>query len=126
MRVPVQPAMHLIGGTCGVGGEGPRSGPLHVASVAPLLSKVYARWFSLELKTRGNARQFGAEIVNRADDLVICGRVSEAAMRVVVERMRSPLNATKCRCVHGREEPLAFLRHIESDATTSRCLHRRQ
>ena len=93
----------------------PRRGPLHVASAAPLLSRVCARWFSLELKTRGNARQFGAEIVNCADDVVICTWVSGAAMRVVVvrmmERMRSPLNATKCRCVHAREEPLAFLRH---------------
>ena len=92
----------------------PCSGPLHAASAAPLLSKAYARWFSLELKTSGNARQFGAEIVNRADDVVICGRVSEAAMRAVVERMiermRSPLNATKTRWVHARGKPLGFLR----------------
>ena len=83
------------------------------APISPLLSNVYMRRFILGWKTLGHARRFGAEIVNYADDFVICGRAPAAAMRAVVERMmerlRLPLNATKTRCVRVPEEPLEFL-----------------
>ena len=65
-------------------------------------------------KTLVHVRQLGAEIAHYADDFVICARVPEAAARSVFQRMmewlRLPLNATKTRCVHAREEPLGFLR----------------
>ena len=64
--------------------------------------------FILGWKTLGHARRFGAEIVNYADDFVICGQVPAPAMRAVVERMmerlRLPLNATKTRCLRVLEE----------------------
>ena len=81
--------------------------------ISPLLSNVYMRRFILGWKTLCHARRFGAEIVNYADDFVICGQAPAAAMRSVVERMmerlRLPLNATKTRCLRVPEEPLEFL-----------------
>jgi len=60
-----------------------------------------------------HARRFGAEIVNYADDFVICGQAPATATWPVVERMmerlRLPLNATKTRCLRVPEEPLEFL-----------------
>ena len=61
----------------------------------------------------GEARRFGAEIVNYADDFVICGKAPAEAMRAVAERiaeqLRLPLNATKTRCLRTPEEPIEFL-----------------
>ena len=90
-----------------------RKGTPQGAPISPLLSNVYMRRFILGWKTLGHARRFGAEIVNYADDFVICGKAPAAAMRAAVERMmerlRLPLNATKTRCVSVPEEPLEFL-----------------
>ena len=87
--------------------KGPRS---------PLPSYVYMRRFILDWKALCHARRFGAEIVNYADDFVICGQAPAAAMRAVVERMmerlRLPLNATKTRCLRVPEEPMEFLRYL--------------
>ena len=61
----------------------------------------------------GYARRFGAEIVNYADDFVVCGKAPAAAMLAAVERitetLRLPLNATKTRCLRTPEEPFEFL-----------------
>ena len=90
-----------------------RKGTPQGAPISPLLSNVYMRRFILGWKALGHARRFGAEIVNYADDFVICGKAPAAAMRAVVERMterlRLPLNATKTRCLRVPEEPLEFL-----------------
>ena len=90
-----------------------RKGTPQGAPISPLLSNVYMRRFILGWKTLGHARRFGAEIVNYADDFVICGQAPAAAMRAVVERMmerlRLPPNATKTRCLRVPEEPLEFL-----------------
>ena len=90
-----------------------RKGTPQGAPISPLLSNVYMRQFILGWKTLGHARRFGAEIVNYADDFVICGQAPAAAMRAVVERMmerlRLPLNATKTRCLRVPEEPMEFL-----------------
>ena len=63
-------------------------------------------------KTPVHAWRFGAGIVNKADDFVICGQAPAAAMWAVVDRMmerlRLPLNATKTRCLRLLEEPLEF------------------
>ena len=71
------------------------------------------RRFILGWKVLGYARRFGAEIVNYADDFVVCGKAPAETMRGVVEgmmeRMRVPINATKTRCMRAPEEPLEFL-----------------
>ena len=90
-----------------------RKGTPQGAPISPLLSNLYMRRFILGWKTLGYARRFGAEIVNYADDFVICGRAPAEAMRAAVERMmkrlRLPLNARKTRCVRVPEEPVEFL-----------------
>ena len=90
-----------------------RKGTPQGAPISPLLSNVYMRRFLLGWKLSGHARRFGAEIVNYADDFVICGKAPAEAMRAVVERMmerlRLPLNATRTRCLRTPEEPFEFL-----------------
>ena len=79
----------------------------------PLLRNVYMRRFILGWKQSGHARRYGAEIVNYADDFVVCGKAPAEAMRAIVERMmeqlRLPVNATKTRCLRCPEEPMEFL-----------------
>ena len=90
-----------------------RKGTPQGAPISPLLSNVYMRRFILGWKRLGYAQRFDAEIVNFADDFVVCGRASAEAMRVAVERMmeklRLPINATKTRCLRVPEEPMEFL-----------------
>ena len=101
--------MASAAGTGRVGSaRGRRKGP-----ISPLPSNVYMRRFILGWRTLGHARRFGAEIVNYADDFVICGQAPAAAKRATVERMmerlRLPLNAMKTRSLRVPEEPLEFL-----------------
>ena len=90
-----------------------RKGTPQGAPISPLLSNVYMRRFILGWKRLGYAQRYGAEIVNYADDFVICGKAPAAAMRASVERimgkLRLPLNATKTRCLRAPEEPFEFL-----------------
>ena len=90
-----------------------RKGTPQGAPLSPLLSNVYMRRFLLGWKKLGYARRHGAEVVNYADDFVVCGKAPAEAMRVDVERMmerlRLPLNATKTRCLRSPEEPVEFL-----------------
>ena len=86
------------------------------------------RRFILGRKTLGHAWRFGAEIVNYADDFVICGRAPAAAMRSVVEgmmeRLRLPVNARKTRCLRVPEEPMEFLGYLVGrnyDPRTGAC-----
>ena len=64
-------------------------------------------------KVLGYARRFAAEIVNYADDFVVCGKVPADMMRGavedLVERLRLPINVTKTRSMRVPEEPLEFL-----------------
>ncbi len=90
-----------------------RKGTPQGAPISPLLSNVYMRRFILGWKRLGYARSFGAEIVNFADDFVVCGKAPAEAMRAAVERimerLRLPINATKTRCLRVPEEPMEFL-----------------
>ena len=90
-----------------------RKGTPQGAPISPLLSNVYMRRFILGWKRLGLARRFEAEIVNYADDFVVCGKAPAEAMRVAVERMmerlRLPINTTKTRCLRVPEEPMEFL-----------------
>ena len=90
-----------------------RKGTPQGAPISPLLSNVYMRRFILGWKQSGHARRYGAEIVNYADDFVVCGKAPAEAMRAIVERMmeqlRLPVNATKTRCLRCPDEPMEFL-----------------
>ena len=90
-----------------------RKGTPQGAPISPLFSNIYMRRFLLGWKLLGCARRFGAEIVNYADDFVVCGKAPAAAMLAAVERimgkLRLPLNATKTRCLRTPEEPFEFL-----------------
>ena len=90
-----------------------RQGTPQGAPISPLPSNVYMRRFVLGWKLSGHARRYSAEIVNYADDFVVCGKAPAEAMRAIVERMmeklRLPINATKTRCLRLPGEPLEFL-----------------
>ena len=90
-----------------------RKGTPQGAPVSSLISNLYMRRFLLGWKVLGYARRFDAEIVNYADDLVVCGKAPAATMRGVVEammeRLRVPINAAKTRSMRVPEEPLEFL-----------------
>ncbi len=90
-----------------------RKGTPQGAPISPLFSNVYMRRFIVGWKRLGYARRFEAEIVNYADDFVVCGRAPAEAMRATVEQMmeklRLPINATKTRCLRVPEEALEFL-----------------
>ena len=71
------------------------------APLSPLLSNLYMRRFVLGWKKLGHARRLKAQIVNYADDLVICcrGSAHEAmqAMRCLMERLKLTVNERKTR-----------------------------
>ena len=90
-----------------------RKGTPQGAPVSPLFSNIYMRRFIVGWKVLGRARRFDAEIVNYADDFVVCGKAPADMMRGAVEdmmeRLRLPINATKTRSMRVPEEPLEFL-----------------
>ena len=90
-----------------------RKGTPQGAPISPLISNIYMRRFIVGWKVLGYARRFDAEIVNYADDFVVCGKAPAEAMRGVVEdmmeRLRVPINAAKTRSMRVPEEPLEFL-----------------
>ncbi|MFQ5382300.1 MAG: group II intron reverse transcriptase/maturase [Dehalococcoidia bacterium] len=93
------------------------------APISPLLANLYMRRVVLGWKTLGYARRFGAEIVNYADDLVICCRrgASEAleAMRHLMDRLCLTVNERKTRVCRLPDERFDFLGY-----TIGRCYSR--
>ena len=90
------------------------------APLSPLLSNLYMRRFVLGWKKLGHARRLKAQIVNYADDLVICcrGSAEEAmhAMRSLMERLKLTVNETKTRHCRLPEDTFDFLGY-----TIGRC-----
>src|SRR5437764_2646797 len=90
------------------------------APLSPLLSNLYMRRFVLGWKKLGHARRLRAQIVNYADDLVICcrGNADEAmhAMRSLMERLKLTVNETKTRLCRLPEDTFDFLGY-----TIGRC-----
>jgi len=90
------------------------------APISPLLSNLYMRRFVLGWKTLGHARRLGAQIVNYADDFVICCRGSaEEAMRVMrsmMKRLKLTVNESKTGLCRLPEESFDFLGY-----TIGRC-----
>lgn len=81
--------------------------------ISPLLSNLYMRRFVLGWQRLGYAGRFGAQIVNYADDLVICckGQAEEAlqAMRQVMARLKLTVNEEKTHVCRVPQEHFDFL-----------------
>jgi len=86
----------------------PQGSPL-----SPLLSNIYMRRLVVGWKQLGYAQRYQAQIVNYADDLVICckGNAAEAlgAMRRMVGRLRLTVNEEKTHLCRVPEEYFDFL-----------------
>jgi RNA-directed DNA polymerase len=86
----------------------PQGSPL-----SPLLSNIYMRRFVLGWKSLGWARRYKAQIVNYADDFVICckGNAAQAleAMRQLMGRLRLTVNEEKTHLCRIPEEHFDFL-----------------
>jgi RNA-directed DNA polymerase len=83
------------------------------APISPLLSNLYMRRFVLGWKQLGHEKRFKANVVNYADDLVICCRGSAeealAAMRGMMGKLKLTVNETKTRVCKLPEEKFDFL-----------------
>jgi hypothetical protein len=81
--------------------------------ISPLLSNLYMRRFILGWQKLGYTDRFQAEIVNYADDLVICCRrnADEAmvAMRQLMERLKLTVNEEKTRACRVPHDSFDFL-----------------
>lgn len=90
------------------------------APISPLLSNLYMRRFVLGWKTLGHAERLKAQIVNYADDFVICCRsTAEEAMRemrAMMERLRLTVSESKTRICRLPNESFDFLGY-----TIGRC-----
>jgi RNA-directed DNA polymerase len=83
------------------------------APISPLLSNLYMRRFILGWKTLGYAPRWSAQIVNYADDFVICckGRAEDAmdAMRGMMETLKLTVNDDKTHLCQIPQERFDFL-----------------
>jgi RNA-directed DNA polymerase len=81
--------------------------------ISPLLSNIYMRRFVKGWKTGGHERRLVAQIVNYADDFVICCRgTAEQAMSVrrgMMSKLKLTVNETKTRLCRLPEETFDFL-----------------
>jgi group II intron reverse transcriptase/maturase len=88
--------------------------------ISPLLSNLYMRRFLLGWKTLGYQSRFQAQIVNYADDFVICCRgdadKAMAAMRNMMQRLKLTVNEEKTRKCRLPDESFDFLGY-----TIGRC-----
>jgi group II intron reverse transcriptase/maturase len=83
------------------------------APISPLLSNLYMRRFILGWKKRGHDKRFVSQIVNYADDFVICscghGREAMAAMRSMMAELILTVNEAKTRLCRVPEDTFHFL-----------------
>jgi RNA-directed DNA polymerase len=90
------------------------------APLSPLLANIYMRRFVLGWKKLGHAARLQAQIVNYADDFVICCRGNAAqalqAMRDMMVRLRLTVNDRKTRTCRVSDESFRFLGY-----TIGRC-----
>jgi RNA-directed DNA polymerase len=88
--------------------------------ISPLLSNIYMRRFVLGWKQLGYAKQLDAQIVNYADDFVICcrGTADKAlqAMQVMMNRLKLTVNGAKTHVCIVPDETFDFLGY-----TIGRC-----
>ncbi len=94
------------------------------APISPLLANLYMRRFIMGWKVLGHETRLQAQIVNYADDFVICcrGSAEEAmvTMRGMMRRLKLTLNEEKTRIRRLPDESFDFLGY-----TFGRCYSRR-
>ena len=83
------------------------------APISPLLSNLYMRRFIQGWRRLGYQRRWSAEIVNYADDFVICckhgAQDAMAAMRTIMERLKLKVNEEKTHLCQIPRERFDFL-----------------
>ena len=83
------------------------------APISPLLSNLYMRRFVLGWKQLGHEKRLKANVVNYADDLVICCRDSAeealSTMRGIMQKLKLTVNEEKTRICHSPQESVTFL-----------------
>jgi RNA-directed DNA polymerase len=88
--------------------------------ISPLLSNIYMRRFVLGWKQLGHAKRLDAQIVNYADDFVICCRgtaeKAQQAMQAMMSRLKLTVNADKTHVCIVPDETFDFLGY-----TIGRC-----
>jgi group II intron reverse transcriptase/maturase len=94
------------------------------APISPLLSNLYMRRFIAGWKRLGHQKRWSAEIVNYADDFVICCKHGAhdalAAMRAIMERLKLKVNEEKTHLCQIPRERFDFLGY-----TFGRCHSRK-
>ena len=91
-----------------------RQGIPQGSPISPLLSNLYMRRFILGWKRTGAEQRLGAQIVNYADDLVICCKGDNAVkaldtMRRLMGQLKLTVNEEKTRTCRAPEEQFDFL-----------------
>lgn len=91
-----------------------RQGIPQGSPISPLLSNLYMRRFILGSKRTGAEHRLGAQIVNYADDLVICCKEDNAVkaletMRRLMGQLKLTVNEEKTRTCRVPEEQFDFL-----------------
>jgi RNA-directed DNA polymerase len=83
------------------------------APISPLLANLYMRRFVLGWKALGHAQRLKAQIVNYADDFVICCRGTApealAAMRDMMQKLKLTVNEQKTHACRFPEDKFDFL-----------------
>jgi group II intron reverse transcriptase/maturase len=81
--------------------------------ISPLLANLYMRRFVLGWRRLGYAERYGAQIVNYADDLVICckrqAEEASQAMRQMMARLKLTVNEEKTHICRAPQEHFDFL-----------------
>ena len=117
LKAPVVEEESSDGPSCknGSGKGTPQGSP-----VSPLLANLYFRRFILGWKRRGFHKQYEAEIVNFADDFVICCRHSadqaQKAAQLILTKLQLVLNEKKTRICRIPQGSVTFLGY-----TIGRC-----
>src|SRR5882724_13082146 len=92
--------------------------------ISPLLSNLYMRRLVLWWKQSGTRQRLKADIVNYADDLVICCKgtadIAMQTMREVIKKLQLEVNEDKTRICRVPEESFDFLGY-----TFGRCYSRK-
>lgn len=101
------------GGWRYMGGKGAKRGTPQGGVVSPLLANVYMNRYLKVFRLRGLDGQYGARLVNYADDFVVLCRTGAGEVLAQSRRwfatMGLTLNEQKTRVVDGRREAFTFL-----------------
>jgi group II intron reverse transcriptase/maturase len=106
------------------GNRDSRRGIPQGSPISPLLSNLYMRRFILGWQKLGYAERYAAQIVNYADDLVICckrrGEEALSSMRQIMQRLKLTVNEEKTHVCRVPRDHFDFLGY-----TFGRCYSRR-